>query len=179
MPNSQTRHKSCCPRHYVCKARVESDAAFGRRSLLVLSAFSFFRPYGRAEDECSRSAAPSGGRVGAPASVVGIRDVSSTDPLRPVKVEVPRHILYVSGRRPRGKMVLVTFAETKVTRRTGDRQGCRKVEQCRSNYRAGAPLVYRRRRRHFWHARDHRYQSYSKGDTWRLNFSISPRLVSQ
>ncbi len=52
------------------------------------------------------------------ASVVGIMDVPSTDPLRQAKSEVPRPAFGV-GRRPRGKMALGTFAETKVTRRTG------------------------------------------------------------
>ncbi len=78
-----------------------------------------FRPFGQAEDKGSRSAAPEGAWEGCHASAVGIKDVPSADPLRQVPVRgcPPRSI--VVGRRPRGKMVLLTCAETKVTRVVG------------------------------------------------------------
>ncbi len=47
-----------------------------------------------------------------------------------------------------GRLKPCTSATTKAPARTGDRQGCRKVEQRRSSCRAGAPLTHRRRSRH-------------------------------
>ena len=55
------------------------------------SILELFRPFGRAEDECSRSAAPQGGRGGTPASVRRHKEVPSADPLRQSKSEVAHH----------------------------------------------------------------------------------------